>query len=87
MRSIALAFALTSILAACKSLPSGATGGEADALAHKAEQWVNKDAWDKTNAITFKFRDAHALAWDKGDGFVDVKDGDVDAQVDLWDRG
>jgi hypothetical protein len=87
-----LAFALTSVVAfaacsSCATLPMGSSGSDADALAHKIEAWVNKDAWDKTGVVRFTFRDKHVHLWDKQRGFLVVTSGDVEAQLDLWDHG
>lgn len=48
-----------------KSLPKGKTGAEADALARKVEQAINKKAFDQIGAIQWDFGGRHFLVWDK----------------------
>jgi len=71
----------------CATLPTGSGGSEADALAHKVEAWVNKDAWDKTGAVRFGFKDKRVHLWDKQRGFLIVTNDGAEAQLDLWDHG
>lgn len=73
--------------ASCATLPSGPAGANADAVAHKMEAFVHKDAWDQTRGLKFTFRDNHTLIWDKMLGFVDVTMGDDHVLLDLWDHG
>ena len=83
---LALALA-SSCSSACASIPQGTAGADADALARKVEAWVGKDAWDKTGGVRFDFRGARSFLWDKKRDFVDVKKGDVEVLLDLWDHG
>jgi hypothetical protein len=46
------------------SLPNAVPGPEADALAHRMERGVAIDAWQRTGAVRFTFRDAQHL-WDR----------------------
>ncbi len=83
----ALVVALASSCSACASLPKGTSGAAADALAHKAEAWVNKKAWDETGAVKFSFRGKRDLLWDKQRGFLLLKMDDDRVWLDLQSRG
>lgn len=66
-----------------KPRPSGQAGPEADALARQVEQAVQREAWDRTHAITWVFggrnthlwdrtRNLHRVSWQKGEQRVEV---------------
>ena len=56
-----------------ESKPTGTTGSEADALANKMLQAINKPAWDSTKFVQWSFRDANHYLWDKERNFVRVR--------------
>src|SRR3954447_20624476 len=66
-RSLILVAALSTTLAAgCgHTLPHGETGPEAEALAHRLEHAVNAEAWARTGAVRFTFRNDTDHLWDK----------------------
>ena len=75
-------------MGACAALPTGSSGNDADAFAHKMEAFVNKSAWDaSTGAVRFKFREKREHIWDKQRGLLVYKTGDTEADLDLRDRG
>ena len=57
-------------------LPEGETGPEADALAERMMDAVNKQAWDTTRFVTWTFNsailDPHNFVWDKTNNVVQV---------------
>lgn len=73
------AFAVASVLIAgvtlaCKSIPDGAAGPDADALAAKMLAAVNYEAWEnKTAAVSWTFRGDRKHFWDKRRGLVEVQ--------------
>lgn len=56
-----------------ESLPEGKEGPEADALARKMLDAINKDAWDTTGVVQWTFADIHHFLWDRNRHFVEVK--------------
>lgn len=52
--------------------PEGIPSPEADALAEKMLQAVNKTAWDSTALVSWTFRGGHHYLWDKERNFVRV---------------
>jgi len=64
------------VKAASKPLPEGVEGVEADALAHKMLEAVNKEAWDSTRYLQWNFIGLHDFFWDKERHLVEVKWGD-----------
>ncbi len=54
-------------------LPTGNQGREADELARKMIQAVNGNAWDKTAAVSWTFRNPHYHIWDKKRHLANVK--------------
>lgn len=71
-------------LVSCLShaLPEGTAGPEADALARRMEKSANTDAWARTGAVSFSFRnDTHHL-WDRTRNFDRVRWGDEEVLLD-----
>jgi len=66
-------------------MPEGEAGPEADALARKMVQAVNKQAWDSTIYVRWAFPGGHDYVWDKERGLVEVKWGDK--RVILYTNG
>lgn len=59
---------------ACRSIPPGAPGDEAEALAQKMLAAVGYDAWlNKTAAVSWTFRGKHKHLWDRKRGYVQVE--------------
>lgn len=52
-------------MAATESLPTASPSAEADALAQKMLDAVNKPAWDTTGVVAWTFKSAHDHIWDK----------------------
>ncbi len=84
MRTAAAALFCGSLLIAgvsCKSVPQGAPGADADALAAKMLAAVNYDAWQKkTAAVAWSFRGDHFHFWDRERDLVEVRWDDYTAQ-------
>lgn len=55
-----------------ESKPTGTTGAEADALANKMLQAIDKPGWDTTGIVQWTFRGAHDFLWDKQRNLVKV---------------
>lgn len=53
--------------------PSAAPSAQADALARKMMQAIDKKAWDSTYVVQWTFMDMHHFLWDKGRKSVQVK--------------
>ena len=53
--------------------PKGTPSPEADALANKMLEAVDKAAWDSTDILQWTFPGGHDYLWDKGRNFVEVK--------------
>jgi hypothetical protein len=86
-RTLALLVALaSSCTSGCAALPDGAPGPDADALAHRIEAAVNRDGWEKTGAVSFRFRQTRSFLWDRSRSMVLMDNGDVRVLLDLWDR-
>lgn len=71
----------------CASIPQGQSGPAADALAREVETWVDRDAWDRTGALTFRFGGFRTFVWDRQRELVLVRTDDIEVQLDLRDRG
>jgi len=52
--------------------PIGKSGAEADALAQKMFQAIDKTAWDSTTYVQWTFKGMHSFLWDKNRHFVKV---------------
>lgn len=57
--------------------PVGEAGPEADALAHKMEAAVHKEAWDRTGAVRWSFFDKHHYVWDRTRDLVEARWGET----------
>lgn len=65
-------------------LPTGQTGPDADALAHKMLNAVNEDAFNNTRYLEWTFRNGdHSYKWDKTMGKVKVSWNDKRVELDL----
>lgn len=60
------------------SKPIGKTGAEADALANKMLDAIDKTAWDLTTYIQWTFKGMHSFLWDKKRHFVKVNWGETE---------
>ncbi|MEQ9367071.1 MAG: hypothetical protein RIF32_22745 [Leptospirales bacterium] len=59
---------------ACRSVPPGAPGPDADALAAKMLKAINYEAWQKnTAAVGWSFRGDHKHFWDRRRDLVEVQ--------------
>ena len=65
---------LTLSAGACRSIPPGTAGEDADALAEKMLAAIGYDAWqNKTAAVRWTFRGDHKHFWDRKRGYVQVE--------------
>ena len=56
-----------------ESIPEGTPSPEADELARKVEQAMNKAAWDITSQVSWTFKGGHQYVWDKEAHVVNVQ--------------
>ena len=56
-----------------ESKPQGKLSLEADELARKVEQAMNKVAWDSTKTVSWTFKGGHNYEWNKADDLVTVR--------------
>lgn len=70
-------------IACSASLPEGASGPAADALARKMESAVNAAAWAKTGAVRWFFGGRNHHLWDRAMNRCLVEFGDKRALIDL----
>ncbi len=66
-----------------ESLPESTPSAEADALAQKMLQRINKPAWDSLNYASWSFMDQHHYVWDKRDNDAVVSWGENRVVLDL----
>lgn len=66
-----------------ESLPESTPSAEADALAQKMLERLNKPAWDTLNYASWSFMDQHHYIWDKKDNNAVVSWGDNRVVLDL----
>ncbi len=52
--------------------PASVPGPEADALAMKMMEAVNKPAWDSTRYLTWTFKGMHSFLWDKERNWAEI---------------
>ncbi len=64
-------------------LPQGQEGPEADSLARRMENAVNKDAWDSTHVLKWTFAIRNKHVWDKKRNLAEVKWGDNRVLINL----
>lgn len=63
--------------------PEGTPTAEADALAEKMIEAVNKEAWDETRFVQWTFAGVHHYLWDKERNIVQVRWDDKEALIEL----
>lgn len=68
-----------------ESLPEGTAGKEADELAQKMVNAMNKEAFDTTEIIEWSFRDTNYYKWKKQEGLVEVSWGENRVTLNLED--
>lgn len=66
--------------------PTGQPGPAADALARAVEQAVRKDAWDRTLAVRWTFRNGNQHLWDRKRMLHRLRRGDSETLLDLTTR-
>lgn len=62
---IIIALGMTTCAVLSKSVPLGVTGPDADKLADKMLEALNKEAWDTTNYAKWTFRGKNHYLWDR----------------------
>ncbi|MGB8330352.1 MAG: hypothetical protein WCE62_09505 [Polyangiales bacterium] len=74
--------------------PEAKPGPEADALARSMEAAVNKDAWDRTEAVRWSFFERHHYVWDRKRDLVELRWGEsralfrtADQSGRAWSKG
>lgn len=65
-----------------ESKPVGKSGAEADTLAQKMFQAIDKTAWDSTTYVQWTFKGMHSFLWDKDRHFVKVTWDDNEVLLD-----
>lgn len=63
--------------------PTGTSGPDADALAHRIEGAVGKSGWDEFGAVRWRLGGRNRHLWDRVHNRARVEFGDVTAYVDL----
>lgn len=71
------------VVAVSKPLPKGETGPSADALARSIETAIHKDAWDRTQAVTWLFAGRNSHLWDRKRMYARVRFGDAEVLINL----
>ncbi len=74
------------IVALRKPRPASETGPAADALGHKIEQVIGKDAWANTGAVKWVFGGRNRHLWDRKRNFARVTWGDNEVLIYLTNR-
>ena len=64
-----------------ESLPEGQPSAEADAMAERMLEAMNKPAWDSTRMVSWTFRGEHDFEWDRVAHEVTVSWGDVQVRL------
>jgi len=64
-------------------LPEGKKGPEAEALAQKMLQAVDKEAWDSTAVVQWSFAGMHSYLWDKERNYAQITWGDKKVLMEL----
>ena len=85
LATLALLLLAGAALVSCLShtLPQGIEGPEADALAHRIERTANHEAWLRTGAVRFSFRNATHHLWDRTRNLDRVRWGDDEVLLDV----
>lgn len=78
-----LCMLISLILLACKPLPIGNSGQEAEDLADKMLSAINHEAWEKTGAVEWKFRGSTHHIWDKERHYVYVQWSNKEVWLDI----
>lgn len=63
-----------------------ATVKDADGMARKMLEAINKEAWDSTTVVQWSFKDRHHYVWDKKDNNVQIKWEDIDVRLNIDNR-
>jgi len=66
--------------------PTGVSGSEADALARRIQAAVETEAWAKTRAVQWTFRQRHSHLWDRRRMLDRIVKGDETILIDLTTR-
>lgn len=74
------------ILVLSEPLPKGEAGPAADALAHAIESATRKEAWDRTQAVTWLFAGRNRHLWDRRRMYDRVTFGQYEVLVDLTNQ-
>ena len=75
-------FLLTFYLVKNEKLPEGTPSQEADQLALKMVESLNKAAWDSTKTISWTFRGDHNYRWDRVENMVTIRWDDIEVHLD-----
>ena len=91
IRNLGIAFALLIILLVStkwildEPLPKGVAGPEAELVAQKMLESINKEAWDSTQWVTWSYKGARKFVWDRKRGFLKVEWDENTSILDLND--
>ena len=75
------------VVALSQPRPRAQSGPAADELARRIERAVDKDAWERTQAVRWFFGGRNRHLWDRRRMYARVAWGDVTAYVNLTTRG
>jgi hypothetical protein len=71
--------------------PTASPSAEADAVANKMMNGLNKNAWDSTNIATWQYKNGHQYVWNKKEKLVSVSWNDTKVLLNLnagkWEKG
>jgi hypothetical protein len=80
--AVLVALGLIAYWTADEERPEGVSGPEAERMAEKIYQAVNKDAWDSLAFVGWTFREDHHYLWDKKQNVVEVRWSDYRVLLD-----
>ena len=84
---VALVIAMVAIGAALNEpRPTGVQGPQADALAQRMERAVNRDAWERTGAVSWTFAGRHHYLWDRRKHWVRLERGEQRVLLKVNDK-
>ncbi|GJM32027.1 MAG: hypothetical protein DHS20C18_10280 [Saprospiraceae bacterium] len=69
-----------------KPIPEGKPGPEAEVLAQKMLNAIQKEEWDSTGAIQWTFKSLHTFLWDRQENLVQVEWGETKVLLRIWDQ-